>query len=146
MKLLVVSRPPSCQRMNMSTRHGITLIELMIAVVLTLVIIAAMIRAFKASSDQITIGRAAMFPPPGPALAWSAVGSGGIADYWKFFPRVEAVVTDDLGGSYTFDSASGPGFARTQEDWMKIESGGEASTVVTLRRSRESGSITLTFA
>ncbi len=60
MKLLVVSRPPSRQRMNMSKRHGITLIELMIAVVLTLVIIAAMIRAFKASSDQITIGRAAM--------------------------------------------------------------------------------------
>ncbi len=69
----------------------------------------------------------------GLALAWSAVGSGGIADYWKFFPRVEAVVTDELGGSFTFDSASGPGFARTREDWLQIESGGEASIVVKLR-------------
>ena len=81
----------------------------------------------------------------GLALAWSADGSGGIADYWKFFPSVKAVVTDDLGGSYSFESASGPGYARTREDWMKIESGGEASVIVTLRRSN-SGSVGKVFS
>lgn len=81
----------------------------------------------------------------GLALAWSAVGSGGIADYWKFFPRVEAVVTDNLGGSFTFDSASGPGFARTREDWLQIASGSEASIVVTLRR-RDSGPVGEVFS
>ncbi len=69
----------------------------------------------------------------GLALAWSAVGSGGIADYWKFFPTVEAIVTDDLGSSFVLDSASGPGYARTREDWLGIEAGGEASIVVKLR-------------
>ncbi len=42
------------------SRNGLTLIELMIAVALTLVIVAAMIRAFTASSDQIGLGRAQM--------------------------------------------------------------------------------------
>ncbi len=41
-------------------RVGLTLIELMIAVVITLVIVAAMIRAFKLASDEIGVGRAAM--------------------------------------------------------------------------------------
>ena len=42
------------------SRQGLTLVELLIAVALTLVIISAMIRAFKASSDQISLGRAKM--------------------------------------------------------------------------------------
>ena len=41
-------------------RSGLTLIELMIAVTLTLVIIAVMVRAFKLTSDEIGVGRARM--------------------------------------------------------------------------------------
>ncbi len=43
-----------------SRRQGLTLIELLIAVALTLVIVAAMIRAFKTSSESISLGRAKM--------------------------------------------------------------------------------------
>ncbi len=39
---------------------GITIIELLIAVTLTLIIVAAMVRAFKLTSDEITSGRAQM--------------------------------------------------------------------------------------
>jgi hypothetical protein len=43
-----------------SPRRGLTLVELMIAVTLTLVIIGVMVRAFKSTSDEIGIGRARM--------------------------------------------------------------------------------------
>ncbi|MGI9516781.1 MAG: PilW family protein [Pirellulaceae bacterium] len=49
-----IRRHPAC------IRDGLTLIELMIAVALTLVIVAAMIRAFTSASDQISEGRAKM--------------------------------------------------------------------------------------
>lgn len=74
----------------------------------------------------------------GLGLAWSAVGSGGIADYWKFFPRVEAVVTDDKANKFEYASSSGPGFARTREDWLILEAGAEATISVALRKSDQS--------
>ena len=101
--------------------------------------LAIYLRSFELLSDgnvRVTLDLRNTDPDGrGLALAWSAVGSGGIADYWKFFPRVEAVVTDELGGRYEYESGSGPGFARTREDWLSIEAGGEASIVVELRRT-----------
>lgn len=48
--------PPAGRRL----RPGLTLIELLIAVTLTLVIVGVMVRAFKSTSEQIGIGRARM--------------------------------------------------------------------------------------
>ncbi|MDG1807437.1 MAG: prepilin-type N-terminal cleavage/methylation domain-containing protein [Pirellulaceae bacterium] len=42
------------------SRQGLTLVELLIAVSLTLIIVAAMIRAFKSTGDSISLGRAKM--------------------------------------------------------------------------------------
>ena len=58
-KLAQANCKPS-NRIKRYTRTGLTLIELLVAVALTLVIILAMIKAFKASSDQISLGRAKM--------------------------------------------------------------------------------------
>lgn len=64
-KLAISSKSTSSLRFikSRSRRHqrdGLTLIELLIAVGLTLIIIAAMIRAFKTSSESISLGRAKM--------------------------------------------------------------------------------------
>ena len=42
------------------SRNGLTMVELLVAVVLTLIIMLAMIRAFKSSSDSIALGRTKM--------------------------------------------------------------------------------------
>ncbi len=49
-----------CRMIKRRSRQGITLIEVMIAVALTLVIVAAMIRAFAVTGDSISEGRARM--------------------------------------------------------------------------------------
>ncbi len=47
-------------RMWRRDRNGLTLVELLIAVTLTLIIVGIMVRAFKSASDEISIGRARM--------------------------------------------------------------------------------------
>lgn len=59
----------------------------------------------------------------GLAVALKAVGSDGIADFWKFMPTSSGVVTDEAGNRYNFSSASGIGFARTTEDWTVLNPG-----------------------
>lgn len=73
----------------------------------------------------------------GLALAWFAEHSGGIADFWKFFPRVNAIATDDQGHRYEYSSSDGLGFATTREDWLIIKAGEESSIVVDLRRGNQ---------
>ena len=72
---------------------------------------------------------------PGLAVALKAVGSGGIADYWKFFPRSDAVATDSRGNKYEVASASGLGFARDETDWTILTAGNETSLVLVFQKS-----------
>lgn len=72
----------------------------------------------------------------GLGLAWFAKNSGGIADFWKFFPSVNAYATDDRGNTYLYESSDGLGFATTKEDWLIVKAGEEASFTVELRLAR----------
>ena len=56
-------------------------------------------------------------------VALKAVGSDGIADFWKFMPISSGVITDERGSKYTFSSASGIGYARTKDDWVVLNAG-----------------------
>lgn len=76
----------------------------------------------------------------GLAIALKAQYSDGIADFWKFFPKSEAIVTDEMGNKYDVYKASSLGFARTKEDWTLLSAG--ETTVLTLscrKRGRGSG-------
>lgn len=53
----------------------------------------------------------------GIALAVKAEGSGGLPDFWKFFPQATGYATDSQGNRYRIRSVTGLGYAREQSDW-----------------------------
>ena len=71
----------------------------------------------------------------GLATAFKARFSDNRMDFWKFFPKSDAVVTDNLGNKYDCRSSSGLGFAKTNEDWTMIEAGAEVPVVFTFINS-----------
>lgn len=75
----------------------------------------------------------------GVALAFNAVGSGGIADYWKFMPQASGSLTDDVGGRYQLAEASGLGFARTASDWNILSNGASVVVVLDFTGAGQSG-------
>jgi hypothetical protein len=56
----------------------------------------------------------------GLAIALKAEHSDGIADFWKFFPRSLAILSDERGSQYQVSEISPLGYARTREDWTTI--------------------------
>lgn len=59
----------------------------------------------------------------GLAVCLKAEHSDGIADFWKFFPRSLAVLSDERGSRYEISEISPLGYARTSEDWTIIMPG-----------------------
>jgi hypothetical protein len=78
----------------------------------------------------------------GLALAYKAKGSDEIADYWKFMPQPLASLTDNRGNDFTLRSASGLGFARTQEDWTLLTTGTSTAAVLDFSLSAQPESLT----
>lgn len=72
------------------------------------------------------------------AICLAAEGSGGIADYWKFFPALIGTVTDENGNKYRPSGQSGLGFCRTTDDWLIITAGSNATGVLSFRPSQRS--------
>jgi hypothetical protein len=66
----------------------------------------------------------------GCALAFKALYSDGIADFWKAFPTSDATLTDNLGNKYKFSSSSGLGWARTNQDWLILKAGQSAKATI----------------
>lgn len=82
------------------------------------------------------------------AIAVKAEHSGGIADFWKFFPRATAHATDDEGNRYRCSEVSGLGFARQKSDWNILRGPEEMTATFTFYGSdaaRSARSFSLTF-
>lgn len=62
--------------------------------------------------------------------ALKAVNSGGLADYWKFFPDPQASLSDDLGNNYPLNNVTGLGYARDRNDWTVLLIGETATAKV----------------
>lgn len=86
-------------------------------------------------------------PDSGPiAIALKAEGSGGIADYWKFFPRATASMTDSQGNEYGTSSVTGIGFAREESDWTFLRTADEVTVTLNFSggsRFSQGGSFTI---
>lgn len=72
----------------------------------------------------------------GLGVALKAVGSDGIADFWKFMPTSASVVTDEAGNKYPFSSASGMGYARTDADWTVLAAGESVPVSIEFRGNK----------
>ncbi len=57
------------------------------------------------------------------AIAQNALYSDGIADFWKFNPMSDAVLTDNAGNRYSTIQTSGLPFARTPDDFSLVRFG-----------------------
>lgn len=64
------------------------------------------------------------------AIAQNAQYSDGIADFWKFNPQSDAVLTDSAGNHYSVIEARGLPFAKTSDDFSLVKFG--ESTVMNL--------------
>jgi hypothetical protein len=60
------------------------------------------------------------------AIAQNALYSDGIADFWKFNPISDAVLTDNAGNRYSAIQTSGLPFARTSDDFSLVKFGERA--------------------
>lgn len=59
------------------------------------------------------------------AFAAKAVGSDGMADFWKMLPpQAVAQLTDRSGNAYSVRETTGLRFARDASDWVILNSGG----------------------
>ena len=75
----------------------------------------------------------------GLAICLKAEHSDGIADFWKFFPRSLAVLSDNTGAQYRITEISPLGYARTPEDWTMILPGQITTLTASFQKEESSG-------
>jgi len=80
----------------------------------------------------------------GLALALKAQHAGGIADFWKFFPKSEAFAADDGGNEYAIQDPTCFGWARDNNDWSILNNGQRISCTASFEK-RSSNPIGETF-
>jgi hypothetical protein len=72
----------------------------------------------------------------GLAIALKAKYSDGIADFWKFFPRPLAQLTDEVGNDYRLRKITPIGFARDQSDWTIIRAGQSSALTASFTKTQ----------
>jgi hypothetical protein len=73
-------------------------------------------------------------------LAFKAMHSDNIADFWKFNPILEGRLSDNAGNSFPVVGASGLPFGKSLTDWAFIRTGEEREATITFSGSGRPGS------
>jgi hypothetical protein len=74
------------------------------------------------------------------SVAFKAMHSDNIADFWKFNPILEGRLADNAGNSFPVVEASGLPFAKTLTDWAFIRAGEEREATITFSGAGRPGS------
>lgn len=69
-------------------------------------------------------------------IAFAAKGAGGIADFWKFNPQLEASAWDNCGNRFYLQEATGLHWGREQSDWTILPQGSSTAVVLKFHASR----------